>query len=287
MMEMTMSGSDKRARLADEEQQAVAAAQAERMERRLAIHSPRRAAGKAPSKPSDGFDIAASRLEAKVQRDAADRKAGKAKAKRDAAIAESGVGPKVKKAIKIVPDPYQPGETIPVVVNLAEHPLEMMLARRRLDQALYEAGVRFRRIYEAAEIGPGRGVDPAKIKVDGGRFGDPMSDAVIHAQFERKRLAQQLGMIGERIVSAVAGEGTTVADLARRWPGPEDERTKRDYLTMRFKEALTFLAEEVWGAKGPEHGRIVGEQGMGSGFVDAQAVEVANQTYLRKRGIAL
>ena len=281
-----MSGSDKRAQLAEEERRAMAALQAERAEARIAARPSRSMSGKAPSKPSDGFDAAVTRLEEKARRDVADLKAGKAKAKKDAAIAESGVGPKVKKAVKIVPNPYRAGETIPVVVNLAEHPLEMMLHRRRLDEPLYEAGVRFRRIYEAAEIGPGRGIDPGKIKVDGGSFGDPLSDSVVHAQFELKRLAQELGLVGQRIVSAVAGQGSTVADLAKRWPGPEDERTKRDYLTMRLKEALTFLAEEVWGAKGPARGRIAGLR-MDNVTYDEHAVEVANQTYLRKRGIAL
>ncbi len=281
-----MSGSDKRARLAEEERLAIASMQAERRAARISIRSTR-AAAKAPSTPSDGFDRAADRLEAKASRDIADRKAGKAKAKRDAAVAASGVGPKVEKAFKIVPDPYRPGETIAVVVNLAEHPLEMMLARSRLDQSLYEAGVRFRRIFEAAEIGPGRGIDPAKIKVDGGRFGDPLSNSVVHAQFELQRLAADLGLVGERIVSAVAGQGSTVAELAKRWPGPEDERTKRDYLTMRLKEALKLLAEEVWGAKGPQRGRIAGIRDIGTGHVDEQAVAVANQTYLRRRGISL
>lgn len=188
---------------------------------------------------------------------------------------------------RVVDDPLEPGAKRVAVTNLAEHPLEMMLARRRLDQPLYEAGVRFRRIYEAAAIGPGRGIDPGHIKVDGGRFGDPLSDSVVHAQFELKRLAQQLGPIGERIVSAVAGQGVTVADLSTRWPGGEDVRTKRDYLTMRLKEALDMLASEVWGAKGPERGRIAGARELGSGVIDEQAVAVANQTHLRKRGITI
>ena len=188
---------------------------------------------------------------------------------------------------RVVDDPYAPGLKMVAVTNLCEHPLEMMLARRRLDQPLYEAGVRFRRIYEAAAIGPGRGIDPGHIKVDGGKMGDPLSDSVVHAQFELKRLAQQLGPIAERIVSAVAGQGLTISELAERWPGPEASRQKLDYLGMRLKEALDFLAEDVWGAKGPERGRIVGDRSMGSGVIDAQAVEVANQAYLRKRGISL
>lgn len=201
--------------------------------------------------------------------------------------AKPGNGPVL--GTREVSDPYglEPGAKIMAIVNLAEHPLEMMLARRRLSQPLYEAGVRFRMIYERAAIGPGRGIDPGKIKVDGGRFGDPLSDSVVDAQFELAGLARQLGHIGERVVSQVAGQGVTVADLAARWPGPEDVRTKRDYLTMRLKEALDLLASEVWGAKGPSRGTMRGERQMGSGHVDDRAVAVANQSYLRKRGIAV
>jgi hypothetical protein len=206
------------------------------------------------------------------------------KAVKRAPAAKPGMAPVLGE--RMVDDPLEPGAKLRAIVNLAEHPLEMMLSRRRLDQPLYEAGVRFRRIYEAAEIGPGRGIDPAHIKVDGGRLGDPLSDSVVHAQFELKRLALQLGPIGERIVSAVAGRGMTVSDLAERWPGPEATRQKLDYLTMRLREALDLLATEVWGAKGPERARITGMRAE-TVIYDEQAVAVANQTYLRKRGISL
>lgn len=206
------------------------------------------------------------------------------KAVKRAPAAKPGMAPVLGE--RMVDDPLEPGAKLKAIVNLAEHPLEMMLARRRLAEPLYEAGVRYRRIFEAAEIGPGRGIDPAHIKVDGGRLGDPLSDSVVHAQFELKRLAQQLGPIGERIVSAVAGRGMTVSDLAERWPGGEDVRTKRDYLTMRLKEALDQLASEVWGAKGPERGTISGLR-LETVIHDERAVEVANQSYLRKRGISL
>jgi hypothetical protein len=244
--------------------------------------------GSAVREPHGGdVSAVARRLEAKAARDEADQVQAKARAKERKRIAASGVGPKVEIGFKEVKNPYDPAETMTVAVNLAEHPLEMMLARGRLDQPLYEAGVRFRMIYERAAIGPGRGIDPAKIKVDGGRMGDPLSDSVVHAQFELARLARELGMVGERIVSRVAGHGVTVSDLAKQWPGPEDVRTKRDYLTMRLKEALDLLASEVWGARGRDHGTIVGERGMGSGMIDERAVEVANQRYLGKRGLSL
>ncbi|PZU95612.1 MAG: hypothetical protein DI527_00965 [Chelatococcus sp.] len=188
---------------------------------------------------------------------------------------------------RTVDDPLQAGAKMRAVVNLAEHPLEMMLARQRLTRAQYEAGVRFRAIYERAMIGPGRGIDPAHIKVDGGGAGDPLSDAVVHAHWELKRLASGAGLISMTMLTAICGRGETVSDLARRWPAQAAGRARQDYVALRFLEALDHLAEEVWGAKGPERGRIVGERGLGSGEIDMQAVDTANQSYLRRRGIAL
>lgn len=188
---------------------------------------------------------------------------------------------------RIVDDPIEAGAKLKATVNLAEHPLEMMLSRGRLTQAQYEAGIRFRAIYEHATIGPGRGIDPGKIKVDGGKMGDPLSDAVLHAHGELKRLAWALGLVGERVVSSICGAGLTVSELAKRWPTPDAERARMDYLTIRLREALDLLAEEVWGCKGPERGRIAGLRDLGSGVIDEQAVLAANQTHLRKRGISL
>ncbi|MFC5423031.1 hypothetical protein ACFPOB_26125 [Bosea eneae] len=206
-----------------------------------------------------------------------------AKAKHRSAV-KAGKAPVL--GTRTVDDPMEAGSKLKATVNLAEHPLEMMLARRRLTQAQYEAGIRFRAIYEHAMIGPGRGIDPGKIKVDGGKMGDPLSDAVLHAHFELKRLARELGQVGERIVSSICGHGLTVSELAKRWPSPDAERARMDYLAIRLREALDLLAEEVWGAKGPEHGKISGTRAE-TVVYDEQAVLVANQTYLRKRGISL
>lgn len=276
MMGMAMSGSEAAKVLARQDKAVRAEARKAKMARQEAREAIERAT-----------------IEAEQLRLVAEAKAARERGEIPADLSERKWKPKGKAGKapvlgqRVVDDPYAPGLKMVAVTNLAEHPLEMMLARSRLDRPLYEAGVRFRRIYEAAAIGPGRGIDPAHIKVDGGRVGDPLSDSVVHAQFELKRLAQQLGPIGERIVSAVAGQGITISELAERWPGPEASRQKLDYLGMRLKEALDLLASEVWGAKGPDQGRIAGAREMGSGEVDMQAVEVANQSYLRKRGISL
>lgn len=187
---------------------------------------------------------------------------------------------------RTVDDPMEAGSKLKATVNLAEHPLEMMLARRRLTQAQYEAGIRFRAIYEHAMIGPGRGIDPSKIKVDGGKMGDPLSDAVLHAHGELKRILPRLGRNGSDVVLKVCGQGMSISDLAKVWPGGDSDKLKIAFIGPRLKEALDVLAEEVWGATGPDHGRISGER-YDTVIYDEQAVAVANQTYLRKRGISL
>lgn len=157
---------------------------------------------------------------------------------------------------RIVPDPLEAGARLKVRVNLAENPIELMRARKRLDEAQYEAGTRFRAIYERAMIGAGRGIDYARVRVDGGKPGDPLSDDCANAHLELSRLARALGMIGYQVVQAVAGHGEPVSSLAMRWPGKEPERAKMDYLTLRLREALDVLACDVWGAKGKERGRM-------------------------------
>lgn len=153
---------------------------------------------------------------------------------------------------RVVDDPFaiEPGAKMVARVNVAEHPLEWMLARGRLSAAHYEAGSRFRAIYARAEIGGAKAMDLAKEKVDGGGAGDVLSDSVMMAHRELHRLARSLGPVGWRVVEQVCGMGVAVTDLAKTWPGREAERAKMDYLTLRLKEALDTLATVVWGARG-------------------------------------
>lgn len=192
----------------------------------------------------------------KAARAAAQKAEAKLLAKARAARTADPSGGKIVPGVRVVPDPIEIGARLSVRVNLAEHPLELMRARKRLDEAQYEAGTRFRAIYERAMIGAGRGIDYARVRVDGGKPGDPLSDDCANAHLELARLSRALGMIGYQVVQAVAGHGEPVSGLATRWPGKEAERAKLDYLTMRLREALDLLASDVWGAKGKERGRM-------------------------------
>lgn len=159
---------------------------------------------------------------------------------------------KVVEGVRTVDDPLSPGVKMRARVNLAEHPLELMRARGRIDDAQYEAGVRFRAIYERATIGGGGGIDPSRIRVDGGTRGDAFTDEVATALNDLRRLSRDLGMIGYRVMQAVAGQGETITSLAARWPGSDAEKIKQSYISLRFREVLDVLALDVWGVRGPE-----------------------------------
>jgi len=169
-------------------------------------------------------------------------------------------------AERFVPNPLavEPGQVIKVRVSCA-HPIDHMKARGRLSDAHYAAAVRFRAIYERAEIGAARGVDFTREAVDGGAGPrDVLTDGVVQAHKDLARIARVLGSVGGRLVERVCGAGVPIETLALTWPMEAAARARMDYLTHRLKEALEVLASEVWGATGPARGRIVGDGARGA-----------------------
>ena len=203
---------------------------------------------------------------------------------------------------RVVDDPYEAGAKLRARVNLAEHPLDMMRGRKRkngeqyLSEAHYRAGTRFRALYECAQIGGARGIDPAKVKVDGGRAGDPLGVSVAEAHRELGRLYGWLGEAGSRIVERICGQGMTVTELADIWPFEGNRLMVRNYLTLRLAEALEVLAAEVWGAKGQERvkAHFGGRWGAGpqAGRPDMAAAETTEtadsvRRHNRRRGVEM
>lgn len=262
-----------------------------------------------PSRPED-FEVTRSDPDfIKAPRLAGGPKPGQAKAPEPVAAKAKGRKRRPKKVTlaagcdgkfvvgeRVVEDPYEAGAKLRARVNLAEHPLELMRAKKRLDEALYLAGTRFRALYECAQIGGARGIDPAKVKVDGGRAGDPLGVSVAEAHRELGRLYGWLGEAGSRIVERVCGQGLSVAELAESWPCDGNRLMVRNYLTLRLAEALEVLAAEVWGAKGPARVRshFGGRWGAGpqAGRPDMAAAETtetadAVRRHNRRRGVEM
>lgn len=166
---------------------------------------------------------------------------------------------KVARGRKEVPDPWEPGARISVPCNTRESPIEHMWSRKRIDAPQKDAADRYRALYERAQLGPIRGLDPAKEKVSGGIFGDPLSDGLMASARELAAVNMMLGPIGAALMMNIAGEGITIDSLAAFYPRLTAKRAQ-GYVTGRLLEALEDLVGH-WGlrAEGLEtRSRIVG-----------------------------
>lgn len=151
------------------------------------------------------------------------------------------------------------------VVSLRDDPVGQMAKRGQLGDTTTETEIRLKaarrwqRLYEMAEIGGARGVDPTRDIVDGGRFEMPDTDTRLSAQAELNKLRQALGKIGDRIVTWVLGHKyhlSKVLGLLHR-----AGRIEQKALGCRFRECLDTIAVELGisgetkGARGPRRRR--------------------------------
>jgi hypothetical protein len=110
--------------------------------------------------------------------------------------------------------------------------------------AYYEAGRRWQRAYELAQLGGARGIDPTRERVDGGRPPDVPGEAQLRAMRDLEASRAQLGARGYRLMEDICGRGLSLREAARaRWLVT---RRGRDYLGRRFRECLHELAV-LWG----------------------------------------
>jgi hypothetical protein len=110
-----------------------------------------------------------------------------------------------------VDSPLTPGTSDPVVKNIRESPLATMLARRQIDEAQYEAGSWFRKVYEQTRMGS-MAIDPSREPVDTSGQADPIPDALIAASRLLRVARYELGGKGYLIVELVCGQGFTVRE---------------------------------------------------------------------------
>jgi hypothetical protein len=103
------------------------------------------------------------------------------------------------------------------------------------------AGRRWQSLYEKAEIGGARGLDPAKDIVDGGVFASPDTDQRLAAQEVLNRLRREVGIIGDRLLVWVLGEKKTMTEVADILGA--DRRDLR--LCRHLAEALDTIALEL------------------------------------------
>jgi len=145
----------------------------------------------------------------------------------------------------VVRDPYSDvGENITVLRATRDDPLAGMLARQQIDQAQFEAGRAWQGLWEAAEVGRIRGIDPMKEPVSGsGPPASPFTDRQREAFNELRAVSLTLGFEGDRLVREILGERVSLEAAAKR-----RGREKR-YVGVRFRECLETMAK-MWGFAG-------------------------------------
>lgn len=188
-------------------------------------------------------------------------------------VKAAGEEGKVQRGRKEVPDPWEPGARISVLCNTRESPIEHMAARKRIDGAQKAAADRYRAVYERAQLGPLRAIDPVKEKLDGGGAGDAFSDGMLEAARDLAATNQTLGRVAATLLIDVVGEGVALDVMAKRYPHLQDKRAQ-GYVTGRLIEALDHLVE-LWGliAEGRRRPKITGTGANGPITITGPQVE--------------
>jgi len=130
-------------------------------------------------------------------------------------------------------------KTVTAALNLRESPVAMMAAKGHLEAHQVEAAIMFRRLWEALGGSGAGSFDYSREPVDGGGAREPISDRQIDAGIQLKNCRDLLGRRHYDVVSAVAGEGRTIAEIGT---SKRARHTLADYL----KDALEDLAVH-WG----------------------------------------
>jgi hypothetical protein len=154
----------------------------------------------------------------------------------------SDVPPQIRTAEVEIVDPYgDPGRAL---VQVRDDHLAWLWSRGEVARHEYEAGRRWQRAYELAQLGGARGIDPTRERVDGGRPPDVPGEAQLRAMRDLEASRAQLGARGYRLMEDICGRGLSLREAARaRWLVT---RRGRDYLGRRFRECLHELAV-LWG----------------------------------------
>lgn len=147
-------------------------------------------------------------------------------------------------SITVVDDPYERGAVREAVRSTRDDPLAGMHARRQIDDCQFAAGRLWQRHRENSQIGTIRAIDPERIRVDGGRAPEPITDRQLKAFRALAGARAALGNADNRLVEDVLGHRAAIIEAA------EDRgfvtKHGREGVGRRFRAALNTLAR-LWG----------------------------------------
>ncbi len=142
-----------------------------------------------------------------------------------------------------------------------------MAHRRQLSESQVLAARNFQEIFERATLGRLSPADPARVKVDGGKFPDPITDQRMRAAARLRSIEATLvgeyGNVGLGLTRSVLCDGKTVAATARLFgaAGSSNDREVRWWGAL-FRRCLDVLAKALGLANArrpPRYNRLNGD----------------------------
>lgn len=116
--------------------------------------------------------------------------------------------------------------------NMMESPIAYMIAKGQVNQGQGEAGLHFRRIFEAAGGAGAQAMDYTKEPVDGGMIADPITERQWQAGQELREAHAMLGQLGYDLVRDVCGRGCFIKDLyPTKWQQTKAGKNLQNCLT--------------------------------------------------------
>jgi hypothetical protein len=135
------------------------------------------------------------------------------------------------------------------ITVLRDDPVGQMHRRGHLGDDVDQAELRLtaartlQSLYEQAEIGAARGIDPTRDKVDGGSAAEPDTDARLAAARQIERVERKLGEDGADLARMVLWHKFTIAQAAAA-EGLSSAR-ELNYIGSRFRECLDTSARAL------------------------------------------
>lgn len=182
-----------------------------------------------------------------------------------------------------VEDPFERGRKLNVARNVRTHPLEEELANCAISEDQYNAGNRFLRLYEQAEIGGAQAIDYTVQKVDTSFVHKGLPLHVMTAAKDLKDIRHFLGRRSYDLLVAVIGNRVRIEALAREASGGNgwQERLYRKHMRLTLAETLQELVSHFGVvARGNARARIRAEttvtiEDLISGMDEARQTESA------------
>jgi hypothetical protein len=132
------------------------------------------------------------------------------------------------------------------LVNLRDDPIGQMAKRVQIEQEQLDAARSWQALHDvAASVGGSRGIDPSAMKVDGGRFAEPINDVQMASIKRLEELDRVLGRVGAVLVRRILGDRMTIAQVADLMGKPcqtdRERQTERERVGWRLRECLDTL----------------------------------------------